>query len=210
MSTTRLPQQTRFGHLSIAYDERVLRPRRWTVRQSRWAAEMLPTAPPGPVLELCAGAGQIGLLAVASSQRRLVAVDLDPVACEFAQINARTAGMEGRVEVRQGDLREDALRPDERFALILADPPYLPSSQTDRYPEDPLLAIDGGADGLDLVWPCVDAVAHHLLPGARALLQLRSVAQVHQVRDRLDADGDLRVLEYRSHGRGALTLLGRS
>lgn len=210
MSTTSLPQQISFGHLSIAYDERVLRPRPWTARQSRWAAELLLTAPAGSVLELCAGAGQIGLLAVAASQRRLVAVDVDPVACEFARMNARTAGMEGRVEVRQGDLREDALRPDERFALILADPPYLPSSQTDRYPEDPLLAIDGGADGLDLVWPCVDVVAHHLLPGARALLQLRSVAQVHQVRDRVDADGDLQVLEYRSHGRGVLTLLGRS
>ena len=55
-----------FGHLPIAFDERVLRPRPWTVAQSRWAAELLHDRPaPSAVLELCAGAGHIGLLALA-------------------------------------------------------------------------------------------------------------------------------------------------
>ena len=53
-----------FGDLEIAYDDRVLTPRPWTALQSEWAAELLESAPAGPVLELCAGAGQIGLLAV--------------------------------------------------------------------------------------------------------------------------------------------------
>ncbi len=40
-----------FGRLRIAFDGRVLRPRPWTTNQSAWAAEILPTAPGGPVLE---------------------------------------------------------------------------------------------------------------------------------------------------------------
>ena len=67
-----------FGGLSIRYDERVLEPRPWTTSQSRWAAELLRDTPPGPLLELCAGAGHIGLLAVAYQPRDLVMVDISP------------------------------------------------------------------------------------------------------------------------------------
>jgi methylase of polypeptide subunit release factors len=96
------PEDMDFGRLSIAFDDRVLRPRPWTAAQSGWAAEILADAPGGPVLELCSGAGQIGLLAVADTDRRLVCVDLDPVACAYARRNAEAAGMADRVEVRQG------------------------------------------------------------------------------------------------------------
>ena len=201
-------RRLRFGPLDIEYDERVLRPRSWTARQSQWAADLLEGAPAGPVLELCAGAGHIGLLAVLASTRRLVSVDVDPVACDYARRNAAAAGLADRVEVRQGDLR-DVLDPDERFAVVIADPPYLPSTQTGRYPDDPLRAIDGGADGLDLVWPCVAAIATHLLPGGSGVLQLRSADQATKVADRLAADGDLGLLEYRNQGRGVLARLGR-
>jgi methylase of polypeptide subunit release factors len=202
------PDTVRFGPLSIEYDERVIRPRPWTARQSHWAAALLAVAPPGPVLELCAGAGHIGLLAVVGSQRRLVSVDVDPVACHYARRNAAAAGLTDRVEVREGDLRE-AVGADERFALVIADPPYLPSAETARYPEDPLGAIDGGADGMELVWPCVDVIAAHLLPGGSGVLQLRSAEQVTKVADHLAVQGDLALLEYRTQGRGVLARLGR-
>src|SRR5207342_2779859 len=55
--TSRAEVQTlSFGGLSIAHDDRVLRPRRWTLHQSHWALELLPGLPDGPVLELCSGA----------------------------------------------------------------------------------------------------------------------------------------------------------
>ena len=72
-----------FGGLRIRYDDRVLAPRDWTAAQSRWAAELIATAPPGPVLEVCAGAGHIGLLAVTLAPRPLVCVDADAVACQY-------------------------------------------------------------------------------------------------------------------------------
>lgn len=179
MSSTPLspPASTiRFDGLDIAYDDRVLTPRPWTAAQSRWAADLLATIPSGPVLELCAGAGHIGLLAVVGTDHRLVAVDADPVACEFARRNADAAGLADRVEVRNARM-EEALDCDERFALIVADPPWVPSAHTGDYPADPLLAIDGGADGLALARACIGVAADHLDPGGVMLLQLGTTAQ---------------------------------
>jgi len=218
-STTQPPEDTRpeparpsstmrFGSLLIEYDDRVLKPRAWTARQSHWAADLLTSAPPGPVLELCTGAGQIGLLTVAATDRDLVAVDLDPAACQLARRNARRAGLASRVEVRQGDL-EEVLGPHERFPLVVADPPYLGADEHDRYPDDPRLAIDGGPDGMALVWRCVAVIDRHLLPGGSAVLQLRSSMQAGRVRERLAEDGDLALTECRNHGRGTLALLSR-
>ena len=160
-----------FGGVQIAFDGRVLRPRAWTENQARWAAELLPALPAGEVLELCSGAGQIGLLAVAGSERRLVCVDVSPVAAEFTMANAQAAGLRDRVEMRRGRISE-VLTPGERFPLIIADPPWVPRLETQRFPEDPLLAIDGGDDGLSVVRECVTAILAHLAAGGVALLQL--------------------------------------
>lgn len=170
----------RIGGLVFEYDERVLEPRPWTAMQSAWAAELLADARPGPVLELCTGAGHIGLLAVAGNDRHLVAVDRDPVACSFARLNAEGADLAHRVEVREAALA-DALRPDERFALVLADPPWVPSAEVGRFPEDPLTAIDGGPAGLDLAHACVEVAATVTDPGADLLLQLGTDAQADEV-----------------------------
>ena len=69
-----------FGSLSIQFDDRVLRPRRWTTAQSAWASALLDGAPEGPVLELCAGVGHIGLLAMTGQSRPLVLVDSSQIA----------------------------------------------------------------------------------------------------------------------------------
>jgi release factor glutamine methyltransferase len=170
------PRVARIGDLDIAYDERVLTPRPWTAAQSRWAAELLEEAPPGPVLELCAGAGHIGLGAVVASSRRLVAVDADAVACAYARGNAAAAGLADRVEVRHATL-DTALAADEQFPVIIADPPWVPSARTLDYPDDPLLAIDGGDDGLEIARRCLAVARSHLAPGGAMLLQLGTVAQ---------------------------------
>lgn len=86
-------QQVTFHRLTIRYNSQVLEPRPWTEAQSAWAAELLTDAPPGPVLELCAGVGHIGLGAVRDSSRYLVMVDFNPVAQRFAQDNAAANGL---------------------------------------------------------------------------------------------------------------------
>jgi methylase of polypeptide subunit release factors len=175
-----------FGPLLIEYDERVLVPRPWTEMQSRWAAQLLPGVPDGPVLELCAGPGHIGLLAIEESERMLVQVDAHPVACTYARRNAARAGLGDRVEVRLGML-EAVLGPAERFALVIADPPWVPSAEVTDHPDDPLLAIDGGIDGLALVRTCLEVIGRHLLPGGAAVLQVGDGGQADAVQKFVEA-----------------------
>jgi methylase of polypeptide subunit release factors len=196
-----------FGELRIAFDARVLRPRDWTVTQSLWAAELLEEAPPGDVLELCSGAGHIGLLSVWANDRRLVAVDLSPAATAFTTDNAAAAGLGDRVEVRQGRM-DEVLRSGETFPLVIADPPWVRRAEIGRFPEDPTLAIDGGDDGLDVARTCLEVIEEHLAPGGTALLQLGSTDQVVRLDAWLEPRRTLRVTEIRRvRDRGVLVRL---
>lgn len=175
--TTPTPEHSlSFDGLEIAWDRRILEPRAWTARQSQWAEQLLTDAPEGDVLELCSGAGHIGLRAIKGNDRQLVMVDIDPIACAFARRNTIAAGMQNRVEIRESTL-DSSVESDEQFALIIADPPWVTSTGTTEFPEDPLLAIDGGDDGLLVARACVDLAANHLLAGASLLIQLGSIGQ---------------------------------
>lgn len=175
-----------FGPLVIHYDERVLAPRLWTWQQSEWAVELCADAEPGPLLELCAGVGHIGLAAAVFSDRDLVQVEVDPVAASYARSNAALAGWANRTKVRNSGI-ETALRPDERFGVIIADPPYLQSAELERWAEDPPTAIDGGADGLDLLRSCVHLAALHLAKHGQLLLQTAGPAQNEQIAELVGA-----------------------
>jgi release factor glutamine methyltransferase len=158
-----------FGGLAIAYDDRVLAPREWTQAQGRWAGELLPDLPPGDVLELYCGAGQIGLLAVSGTARRLICVDVNPIATHYTRRNAAGAGVD--VMTRTGSVH-DVLAEGEMYPLIIADPPWVPRAQVHAFADDPRLAIDGGEDGLARIRECVAAIEGHLGVGGVALVQL--------------------------------------
>lgn len=201
-----------FGSLDIRFDDSVLRPRPWTIAQSLWAVELSVEVPPGAVLELCAGVGHIGLVLASLVTRDIVLVDVDVNACAHARANALTAGITDRVDVRNGSV-DEVLAADERFAVILADPPWVPSEETMRFPLDPLLAIDGGKDGLDLARLCVEVIGHHLAAGGAAILQLGHASQASDMSDYLDSQPQigLRVEEVRTYGvDGVLVHLARS
>lgn len=100
-------------------------------------------------------------------------VDRDETACSYAQHNVVKAGRSGLCEVRQADLAE-ALQPEERFPIIIADPPWVPTASVGRFPEDPRSAIDGGPDGLDVTRACVQVIADHLSREGSAVVQLGS------------------------------------
>jgi release factor glutamine methyltransferase len=157
------------------------------LQQSEWAAQICAGVEPGPLLELCAGAGHIGLAAAVLADRDLVQVEADPIAASYARSNAAQVGWSGRVEVRTAAL-ERAMQTDERFAVIIADPPYLRTADTGRWPEDPLVAIDGGVDGLDVVRACLHLAAQHLIAPGHLLLQTAGLAQNERITTLLDAD----------------------
>ncbi|WP_375490764.1 methyltransferase [uncultured Jatrophihabitans sp.] len=204
-------QTCRFGPLTVAYDDRVLEPRPWTYAQSTWAAEIAAQSAPGPLLELCAGAGHIGLAAAVLADRDLVQVEADPVAAEYARGNAARAGYAARVEVRAQRL-EDAVGAHERFGVIVADPPYLPTGEVPRWPDDPVTAIDGGGDGLGVIRACLAVAGAHLSSDGRLVLQVAGVAQADTVAAMLARERTaLQVLETRVHDEArAIMLIGRA
>ena len=146
--------------------------------------------------------------AVAGSSRRLVCVDADPVACDFATLNAGSAAMADRVEVRALPLTL-ALAASEEFALVIADPPWVRRTETDRFPEDPLSAIDGGPDGLDVARLCVEVIGVHLMPDGAALLQVGSSEQVVELGADLELAG-LVVVETGCYDGGVVVCLRRA
>lgn len=169
-------RQCVFGPLTVDYDDRVLAPRQWTVAQSEWAAELADDL----IVELYAGAGQIGLAAAVLADSDLLQVEADPVAAGYAARNAEVAGWARRTDLRVGPVRS-ALRSGERFGLIIADPPYLPTAAIARWPEDPVTAIDGGPDGLDVVRDCLAVAAAHLTAPGTLVLQVAGPSQASQV-----------------------------
>jgi methylase of polypeptide subunit release factors len=142
-------------------------------------------------------------------------VDANEAACDYARRNAAAAAAtshrpDGAVLVRHG-LLEEVLAPQERFALVIADPPWVPTSEVALHPGDPLTAIDGGPDGLDLARACLDVADRHLLTDGAALLQVGGPEQVVAVTSYVEQQHrlDLRVVEHRLADQGALLLLRR-
>ena len=171
-------QSSPFGPVQVTYDEHVLAPRRWTLVQSARAARRLCGGPPGPILELHCGAGQIGQAAAAWTDRPLVQVDDDPACCAWAAHNAVVN--EVRAAVVRADVDAAPVR-DGECSIVLADPPYVPTGEMVGFPDDPGHAIDGGVDGLDGFRACLPAAARLVRPGGAVLLQVRGPAQAARV-----------------------------
>lgn len=120
------------------------------------------------VLDLCCGSGALGLaVAMRVPGVALHAADVDPVAVRVARRNLEQVG--GRVH--QGDLfgaLPAALR--GTIDLVVANVPYVPHDELGLMPREardhePAVALDGGADGLDLLRRMAAEAAGWLAPG---------------------------------------------
>jgi release factor glutamine methyltransferase len=105
-----------------------------------------------PILDVGTGSGILALvLAKKFPALPVVAVDISPAALAVARRN--TEGI-GNIRLVESDLMGEATLP-ERFQMIVANLPYIPSGQIDtlmrEVRHEPRLALDGGADGLDLI-----------------------------------------------------------
>jgi release factor glutamine methyltransferase len=127
------------------------------------------------VLDLGAGTGAL-LLALLTEYPSAsgLGVDRSPGAVTVAQANARNHGLEERAVFRLGDWGAGV---EGSFDLIVSNPPYIRRGDLDRLPPDvrdydPVLALDGGADGLDAYRALCPAIAALLAPEGRAILEI--------------------------------------
>src|SRR5579875_279799 len=127
------------------------------------------------IADLGTGCGTIALtLAHERPQLELVATDISPSALALAAINAKRLGSRG-VEFRLGDWWQ-ALG-DERFDLILSNPPYIPLAALDELaPEvacfEPRLALVGGNDGLACYRLLAEGAKAHLVAGGEMMVEV--------------------------------------
>jgi release factor glutamine methyltransferase len=150
---------------------------------------------PCRVLDLCTGSGAIAIaLARELPAAHVVATDVSEAAAAIARKNAARNGVGDRVDVRIGDLW--AAVAGERFDLIASNPPYIASSVIPTLPpevrREPMLALDGGPDGLQFYDRICGEARAHLDPGG-ALVVEHGFDQAEAVRARFEAAGLTRV-----------------
>ncbi|MDT0166237.1 putative protein N(5)-glutamine methyltransferase [Actinotalea sp. AC32] len=169
----------------VAVTRGVFVPRRRTTLMVEEATRLARTAarstgPRPVVVDLCCGTGAVGLVvALRAGEVELHAVDVDPAAVRCAQDNlARVGG-----HARTGDLT--AGLPDElrgRVDVVVANVPYVPTDEVRLLPpesrlHEPVTAVDGGPDGLDLARRVLSEAAGWLSRPGHVLVEVAA----HQV-----------------------------
>lgn len=162
-----------FRGLRVAVGPGVFVPRPRTEFLVEQAIALAGTRP--VVVDLCCGSGALGLaLTAAVEAAELHAADVDPAALEYARRNLGPAG--GRVHA--GDLYA-ALPPElrGRVTLLLANVPYVPTAEVALLPpeasrHEPRAALDGGADGLDVLRRVAAGAPQWLAPGGHMLSEV--------------------------------------
>ena len=157
-------------------DHRVLVPRPETERLVEcvlaWAESC-----PGHLLLADVGTGcgcVASVLAIHLPQATIHALDSSAAALEVASANLTRHRIAGRVHVAQGDLLDPLLEPVDG---IVANLPYVSTSelatlQPEIREREPRAALDGGADGLDVIRQLLSQAARHLKPGGAIFLEI--------------------------------------
>ena len=165
-----------FMGVEVKTDKRALIPRPETELLAELAAcradSMHADHPERPfrILDLCCGSGCLAeYLASACPYASVTASDISEEALSLAAENCGE-----NVELRLSDLFESI---DGRFSLIISNPPYIPSAVIEGLqPEvrdfEPRLALDGGADGLDLIRRIIDGAPACLEPGGALMMEI--------------------------------------
>lgn len=184
-----------FWGMPLYVDENVLVPR----PDTETVIEVVRTlradrSAPCRVLDLCTGSGAIAIaLAKELPAARIVATDVSAAAVALAKKNAERNGFSDRIEVRHGDLWEPvAISDNARFDVIASNPPYIASAViatlAAEVKREPVLALDGGTDGMMFYDRICAAARMHLEPGG-ALVVEHGFDQADAVRERFGAAG---------------------
>lgn len=131
------------------------------------------------VLDLCTGSGNVALSILSERDGvHAVATDISPLAMKLAARNASSLGLGERIELIECDLADGV--PQDRwgtFDLVISNPPYIPTGELESLPREvgdfePVLALDGGRDGLDMFRRIVRVAPDLLRPGGSLVCEL--------------------------------------
>lgn len=174
---------TPWRHFSLKVSPAVLIPRPETEYLIDLAVEavkhsLIPNLAAGDWVDLGTGSGAIALgLAEVFPTATIHSVDCSTDALAIAQENAQQLNLAQRIQFYQGSWWEplDALK--GQVSGMVSNPPYIPSSLVQQLqPEvrnhEPLLALDGGADGLDCIRHLIETSPNYLRAGGVWLIEM--------------------------------------
>lgn len=131
------------------------------------------------LLDLCTGSGCIAVsLAVKGGYRQVMAADISEEALKVAQRNWERLRPENQeMKFFQGDLFDALEKDTETFDVITANPPYIPTEvirglEPEVRDHEPMLALDGTADGLHFYRRIANEAGRWLRPGGRIYLEI--------------------------------------
>lgn len=149
------------------------------------------------VIDLCTGSGCVAVSVARRSQMakhnvQVTATDISPAALAIAAENAAKHGVQDLITFVEGDLFA-AVSPDSRFDIIASNPPYIPTAEiatldAEVAKHEPLLALDGGASGFDVIDRLIAAAPDFAASKALFLMEL-SPEQADTASQKLTAAG---------------------
>jgi release factor glutamine methyltransferase len=175
---------------SYFVDKRVLVPRPETEILAGLAGEFLKRNPKGVFADWCTGSGCIAVTLLAeNSECRAYAVDSSGDALAVAKRNAAMYAVGGRVTfvMCANPLDQRFIEPGS-LDLVVANPPYIPSGALEALEpqvreHEPVAALDGGADGLDVFRALLRGVPRLMRHGAPLLVETGGGSQIEAIID---------------------------
>lgn len=167
-----------FYDLDLMVTPDVLIPRPETELLLERALEWAKDHPAMQVVDVGTGSGALAIAFARHVPHATVhAVDMSEGALSVALQNADTYGLAERIQFHHGDLLDGFLGRSLKFDIVMANLPYIPSEVIDTLDSnvrdhEPRLALDGGADGLDLVRRLLSQVREVCHPHALILLEI--------------------------------------
>lgn len=128
------------------------------------------------VLDVCTGSGCIALAIGDGAYADVLGIDVSEDALSVARKNAERCGLSQKVRFEKCDaLSDELLRTGEQYDLIVSNPPYIPTADIEGLsPEvrhEPMLALDGGSDGLIFYRRFLDAFPKMLREGGAIIFE---------------------------------------
>jgi len=172
-----LTREAFLGEHRFYVDERVIIPRSYFLEL---LPEQIPhwlpaNKPVKRVVDVCTGSGCLAILLAHQFQDAKVdAIELSPEAMAVAKFNVAAHHLQKRVKLHHSDVFDRV--PVVKYDLILSNPPYVPTRELRGLPEEfkqePVMALDGGGDGLDIIRKIFVQARERLQPHGIVVLEV--------------------------------------
>lgn len=155
----------------------------------------------GRVADLCTGSGCIGIsmLVYRDDIASMLMCDISNKALAMAKKNAIANLVKDKCTFLCADITKEL--PNEKFDMIVSNPPYIPSADidalSDEVKNEPVLALDGGTDGLDIIRFLLGEGLNYLAENGKMLIEFGydQGAKIDTLCAKIKADGKIKAYE---------------